>query len=179
MQALINDLLTLSRVTTKAQPFVPVNLKEVVKDVLTDLEDHIKRTGGRVEVRNMPTIDADPTQMRQLFQNLIDNGLKFHLPEEKPIVKIRAKQMDEICQIIVEDNGIGFEEKYLERIFTVFQRLHGRGQYEGTGVGLPICRKIAERHGGTITAMSAPGQGSTFVVTLPLKRPDTGEAFNE
>ena len=176
MQALINDLLTLSRVTTKAQPFVPVNLHEVVKDVLTDLEDHIKRTGGRVEVNEMPTIDADPTQMRQLFQNLIDNGLKFHLPEVKPVVKIRARKMNEICQIIVEDNGIGFEEKHLERIFTVFQRLHGRGEYEGTGVGLPICRKIAERHGGTITAMSTPNQGSTFVVTLPSKRPDTRKA---
>jgi signal transduction histidine kinase len=127
----------------------------------------------------MPTIDADPTQMRQLFQNLIDNGLKFHLPEEKPTVRIRAKQLNEICQIIVEDNGIGFEEKHLERIFTVFQRLHGRGEYEGTGVGLPICRKIAERHGGTITAMSTPNQGATFVVTLPVKRPERKEAGHE
>jgi PAS domain S-box-containing protein len=179
MQALINDLLTLSRVTTKAQPFVPVNLGDVVNDVLSDLEDHIKRTGGRVEVSDMPTIDADPTQMRQLFQNLIDNGLKFHLPEQKPVVRIRAKQLNEICQIIVGDNGIGFEEKHLERIFTVFQRLHGRGEYEGTGVGLPICRKIAERHGGTITAMSTPNQGATFVVTLPVKRPDMKEARHE
>jgi light-regulated signal transduction histidine kinase (bacteriophytochrome) len=176
MQALINDLLTLSRVTTKAQPFVPVNLGEVVQDVLSDLEDHIKRTGGHVEVSDMPTIDADPTQMRQLFQNLIGNGLKFHVPEEQPVVKIRAKQLSEICQIIVEDNGIGFEEKHLERIFTVFQRLHGRGEYEGTGVGLPICRKIAERHGGTITAMSTPNQGATFVVTLPVKRTKRKEA---
>ena len=179
MQSLINDLLTLSRVTTKAQPFVPVNLDALVKDVLSDLEDHIKRTSGRVEVSDMPTIDADPTQMRQLFQNLIDNGLKFHVPEQKPIVKIRAKQLNEICQIIVEDNGIGFEEKHLARIFTVFQCLHGRGEYEGTGVGLPICRKIAERHGGTITAMSTPNQGATFVVTLPVTRPKRREARNE
>ncbi len=179
MQALINDLLTLSRVTTKAQPFVPVNLGKVVKEVLSDLEDHIKRTGGHVEVGDMPTIDADPTQMRQLFQNLVDNALKFHPAEEKPVVRIRAQQLNEICQIIVEDNGIGFDEKHLERIFTVFQRLHGRGEYEGTGVGLPICRKIAERHSGTITAMSTPNQGATFVVTLPVKRHSRREARNE
>ncbi|MBW2258948.1 MAG: hypothetical protein JRF18_00655 [Deltaproteobacteria bacterium] len=179
MQTLISDLLTLSRVTTQAQPFVPVNLGKVVKDVLSDLEDHIKRTGGHVKVSDMPTIDADPTQMRQLFQNLIDNGLKFHLPEEKPVVSIRTQQLDEICQIIVEDNGIGFDEKHIERIFTVFQRLHGRGEYDGTGVGLPICRKIAERHGGTITATSTPNQGATFVVTLPVRRPTRREARNE
>jgi PAS domain S-box-containing protein len=176
MQALINDLLTLSRVTTKAQPFVPVNLGEVVTDVLSDLEDHIKRTGGHVDVSDMPIIEADPTQMRQLFQNLIDNGLKFHRPDEKPVVRIRTRQLGEICQIIVDDNGIGFEEKHLERIFTVFQRLHGRGEYEGTGVGLPICRKIAERHGGTITATSTQNQGATFVVTLPEKRANKREA---
>jgi len=179
MQTLISDLLTLSRVTTQAQPFVPVNLGKVVEDVLSDLEDHIKRTGGHVKVSDMPTIDADPTQMRQLFQNLIDNGLKFHLPEEKPVVSIRTQQLDEICQIIVEDNGIGFDEKHIERIFTVFQRLHGRGEYDGTGVGLPICRKIAERHGGTITATSTPNQGATFVVTLPVRRPTRREARNE
>jgi PAS domain S-box-containing protein len=178
MQALINDLLTLSRVTTKAQPFVPLDLGEVVKDVLSDLEDHIKRTGGRVEVNDMPIIDADPTQMRQLFQNLIDNGLKFSRPNDKPVVQIRAQRLNEVCQIIVKDNGIGFEEKHLDRIFTVFQRLHGRGEYEGTGVGLPICRKIAERHGGTITAMSTPNQGATFIVTLPARRHAGKEAEN-
>jgi light-regulated signal transduction histidine kinase (bacteriophytochrome) len=94
---------------------------------------HIERAGGRVETGDMPTIDADPTQMRQLLQNLINNGLKFHEPEKKPVVKIHSQLMNEICKITVEDNGIGFEEKYLDRIFGVFQRLHGRGQYDGTG----------------------------------------------
>jgi signal transduction histidine kinase len=126
----------------------------------------------------MPIIDADPTQMRQLFQNLIDNGLKFSRPNDKPVVQIRAQRLNEVCQIIVKDNGIGFEEKHLDRIFTVFQRLHGRGEYEGTGVGLPICRKIAERHGGTITAMSTPNQGATFIVTLPARRHAGKEAEN-
>jgi len=170
MQTLINDLLKFSRVTTKAQPLVQVNLAEVVREVVDSLEAHIERTGGRVEVDDMPTIDADPTQMRQLLQNLISNGLKFHKEEEPPVVRVHGKLIDNRCQITVEDNGIGFDEKYLDRIFTIFQRLHGRLEYEGTGVGLAICRKIVERHGGSITAKSTPGQGAKFIVTLPVKQ---------
>jgi len=171
LQTLINDLLTFSRVTTRAQPFAPVNLTEVAQDVVSDLQARIERTGGRVEVGELPIIDADPTQERQLLQNLIDNGLKFHRPDEAPIVKVHSKLLGEQCQIIVEDNGIGFDEKYLDRMFTIFQRLHSRFEYEGTGVGLAVCRKIAERHGGTITAQSTPGKGATFIVTLPVKQP--------
>jgi PAS domain S-box-containing protein len=179
MQALINDLLTLSRVTTKAQPFISVDLARVIQDVLSDLELHIEKTHGSVEVGDMPTIDADPTQMRQLFQNLIENGLKFHRPEQRPVVKIHAQRLNGACQIIVEDNGIGFDEKYVERIFTIFQRLHGRGKYDGTGVGLAICRKIVERHGGSITAKSTPNQGATFTVTLPLRRSEREGVRND
>jgi signal transduction histidine kinase len=116
--------------------------------------------------------------MRQLLQNLINNALKFHEPENKPVVKIHSQLMNETCKITVEDNGIGFDEKYLDRIFAVFQRLHGRGQYDGTGVGLTICQKIAERHGGSITAKSTPGQGATFIVTLPVKHQRRGEVGN-
>jgi signal transduction histidine kinase len=126
--------------------------------------------------------------MRQLLQNLISNALKFHRDGEPQVVKIYSQQIvapeenqptegspvAELCQIIVEDNGIGFDEKYLDRIFNVFQRLHGRSEYEGTGMGLAICRKIAERHGGSITAKSIPGEGANFIVTLPLKQ-HTGE----
>jgi light-regulated signal transduction histidine kinase (bacteriophytochrome) len=162
-------LLTLSRITIKAQPFVQINLTDVVQKVISDLELHIERAGWRVETGDMPTIDADPTQMRQLLQNLINNGLKFHHPEKKPVVKVYGQLLNEVCKITVQDNGIGFEEKYLDRIFGVFQRLHGRGQYEGTGVGLAICQKIAERHGGSITARSSPEQGATFIVTLPVR----------
>ena len=176
MQVLINNLLTLSRITTKAKPFVPVDLSHVVRGVVSDLELHIEKTGGDVEVRAMPTIDADPTQMRQLFQNLIGNGLKFHLPGDKPVVKIYGQVLNEVCQVMVEDNGIGFDEKYLDRIFAVFQRLHGRGEYDGTGVGLAICQKIVERHGGSITAKSSPGKGATFIVMLPLRHASGGEA---
>ena len=178
MQSLINNLLTLSRITTKAQPFAQVNLADVVRGVMADLELHVERAGGHVEAGDMPTIDADPTQMRQLLQNLINNALKFHEPEKKPVVKIHSQLMNETCKITVEDNGIGFDEKYLDRIFAVFQRLHGRGKYDGTGVGLTICQKIAERHGGSITAKSTPGHGATFIVTLPAKHKRRGEASN-
>ncbi len=173
MQALIEDLLALSRVTTRAQPFVSVNLTQVAQEVLSDLEVLVQQTKGSVEVGDLPTIKADPLQMRQLLQNLIGNALKFHRQQEPPIVKIYSQTIkgengSELCRIIVEDNGIGFDEKYLERIFNVFQRLHGRSEYEGTGIGLAICRKIAERHQGSITAKSQPRQGSSFIVTMPI-----------
>jgi PAS domain S-box-containing protein len=183
MQTLIDDLLILSRVTTKAQPFVPVNLTQVTQEVLSDLEVCIQQSRGHVEVGELPIIDADPLQMRQLLQNLISNAMKFHRNEELPVVKIYSKLLEsqedhptggltapELCQIIVEDNGIGFDEKYLDRIFNVFQRLHTRSEYQGTGVGLAICRKIAERHEGSITAESTLGVGSKFIVTLPIKQ---------
>ena len=174
MQTLINDLLTFSRVTTKAQPFVAVDLAEVADGVVSDLEARVERSGGRVEVGETVTLEADPLQMRQLLQNLIGNALKFHRPGEPPVVKVwcerAASPEGELCRIHVADNGIGFDEKYLDRIFTVFQRLHGRHEYEGTGVGLAVCRRIVERHGGGITATSEPGRGSTFVVTLPASQ---------
>lgn len=180
MRQLINDLLAFSRVTTKTQPFAPVDLNRVAADAVDDLSDRIQQTGGRVEVGPLPTIDADPTQMRQLLQNLIANALKFHMPDVPPVVTVRAEEAQTdahvgpprpAVRIEVADNGIGFEEKYLDRIFQVFQRLHGRAEYEGTGVGLAICRKIVERHGGEITARSAPGEGATFAATLPLIQP--------
>ena len=182
MRTLINDLLTLSRVTSRAQPFVPVDLDDVVREVLGDLEVRIEETQGRVETEGLGTIDADPTQMRQLFQNLIGNALKFRREGESPIIRVRAEvtipeappdeddtSADAICRIEVRDNGIGFDAKYAERIFGVFQRLHGRGEYEGTGIGLAVCQKIAHRHGGEIAASSGPDEGATFVVSLPAK----------
>ena len=184
MQVLINDLLMFSRVTTKAQPFVPVDLTRVAQEVVSDLEVRIEEVNGRVEIGELPTIDADPVQMRQLVQNLLSNALKFHRPEVAPIVTVQAQPLQDdvpasaesatapaMYQLLVTDNGIGFDDKYTDRIFTVFQRLHGRSAYEGTGIGLAVCRKIAERHGGSITAHSDPGQGATFVVTLPCTQP--------
>jgi len=170
MQVLINDLLTFSRVTTKGQPFVSVNLDEIAHEVAHDLEVRLHDVGGHIYIGELPSIDADPMQMRQLLQNLAGNALKFNRPGVPPLVRIEAAVSDSRCRLTVEDNGIGFDEKYAERIFTMFERLHGRGEYEGTGIGLAICRRIAERHGGTIEARSKPGEGSTFTVTLPLRQ---------
>ena len=173
MQNLINDLLTFSRVATKTQPFQSLNLKTIVEEVTSDLEVRIEQTGGRVEIGELPVLEADPLQMRQLFQNMIGNALKFHRAGEKPLVKIYLEKDSEgiedgFCRIAIEDNGIGFDEKYLDRIFTVFQRLHGRMEYEGSGIGLAVCRKIVERHGGQITAKSEEGSGATFFLDLPI-----------
>ena len=170
MQSLLAGLLDYSRVATASEPFKEVDLSDLIGEVLSDLEVRIAKTGGEVHFGDLPVISADPTQMRQLFQNLIGNALKFHKPGEKPMVQVRSvSNTDAVRQIIVEDNGIGFEEQYLEKIFAPFQKLHGRREFEGTGLGLAICRKIVERHGGTITAGSTPGVGSKFVVTLPVR----------
>ena len=176
MQSLLGGLLDYSRVTTAAEPFKEVDLSDLIGEVLSDLEVRIVKTGGEVHVEDLPVISADHTQMRQLFQNLIGNALKFHKPGEKPIVQVRSiSNTDSGCQIVVEDNGIGFEEKYLDRIFAAFQRLHGRSEYEGTGMGLAICKKIVERHGWSITAKSTPGEGSLFVIDLPARQAGSQE----
>ncbi len=183
MQTLINDLLTFSRVISTSQPVVPVDLKGVIRGVLGDLEYRIEQTKARVELGELPTLEADPLQMRQLFLNLIANALKFQPAGQQPLVRITARTVRspfagassddpyaEQCEISVQDNGIGFDEKYLDKIFAVFQRLHGRNEFEGTGVGLAVCRRITDRHGGIITARSRPGEGATFVVTLPSRQ---------
>jgi signal transduction histidine kinase len=124
-----------------------------------------------VEIGPLPEIEADASLMGRIFQNLITNGMKYRRPEEKPVVKISGTISNHTCRLFIEDNGIGFEEKYLDRIFKPFQRLHGKtSPYEGTGMGLAICRKVAERHGGSITAKSAPGKGTIFIVTLPVRQ---------
>jgi light-regulated signal transduction histidine kinase (bacteriophytochrome) len=169
MQSLLTALLEYSRLSTRANPFVEVELTELIHEVLSDLEVKVVKTGGEVHVGTLPVISADPTQMRQLFQNLIGNALKFHKPGVKPMVQVRSVPVtDSRCQVVVEDNGVGFDEQHLERIFAPFQRLHGRTEYEGTGMGLAICKKIVEGHGGSITAMATPGQGATFIIELPL-----------
>jgi PAS domain S-box-containing protein len=183
MRRLINDLLAFSRITTKARPFESVDLKQMAVEILADLEGRIQQTNGSVDVGELPVLEADPLQMRQLLQNLIGNALKFHKLYEPPVVKVASRVIHEAgvgrCEITVIDNGIGFDEQYLDRIFEVFQRLHGRQEYEGTGMGLAICRKIVERHNGTISAHSLPDRGSTFLVTLPLEQPKEGEQRGE
>lgn len=181
MQKLISALLSYSRVTTRGKAFVPVDLNDAVATVLSDLETRISETKGDIVVGRLPTIQADPAQIRQLLQNLIANALKFHKPDEAPRVQVYDDSIVEgdpsampLCRISVEDNGIGFEQKYADRIFGIFQRLHTRREYSGTGIGLAVCRRIAERHGGCVAAVSAPGNGARFTFTLPLAR-DTSQ----
>ena len=184
MQVLIQDLLKLSRVTSRALPFETCVLGEIVLAVVSDLEVAIEQKNARVEIGALPVIRGDPVQMRQLFQNLISNALKFQRAGETPLVSVSSKIFaaperliagaapgEEVCEITVRDNGIGFDARFAEQIFVVFQRLHTRTEFEGTGIGLAICRKITDRHGGMIVAKSAEGEGATFTVTLPLKQP--------
>jgi PAS domain S-box-containing protein len=181
MQTLIQDLLSLSRVSSQGQPFAPVDLRDVARTVVSDLEIRIEQLSARVEVGVLPVVPGDRVQLGQLLQNLIGNALKFHKPGEPPVVKVWSQAVEgqaDVCEIVVEDRGVGFDEKYLDRIFQIFQRLHGRSEYEGTGIGLAICRKIVERHGGSITASSTPGQGARFILTLPCQL-FRGETRNE
>jgi signal transduction histidine kinase len=139
------------------------------------LEVRIEKSGAKIQVGELPVIAADPMQMHQLLLNLLSNALKFQPPGGIPVVKVRSRRFtalsgEQFCEITVEDNGIGFDEKYLEKMFAVFQRLHGRSEYEGTGVGLAVCRRITDRHHGTITAKSQPDQGAAFIVTLPMNQ---------
>jgi signal transduction histidine kinase len=170
MQRLIEDLLKFSRVTTQGHAFTQVDLGKVTSDVLEDLEEAIEQAGAVLRVGNLPTISADGPQMHQLLQNLISNALKFRRPGVTPEIYISATAEEDRVNLIVQDNGIGFEPQYAGRIFRIFERLHGRGAYPGTGIGLALCRKIAERHGGTVLAHSIPGEGATFTVTMQSQR---------
>jgi PAS domain S-box-containing protein len=172
MQAMIQGLLDLARVSTHGRPFHAVNLTRLVEEVIGDLEANIQTVGGQVSFTQLPTIEGDDVQMQQVLQNLIENALKFHQEGTVPIVEITS-QLDFTekipCVLItIGDNGIGFDDAQTDRLFQPFIRLHGRSQFEGSGIGLAICRKIVERHGGSISASSRPGQGSRFTIRLPL-----------
>ncbi len=177
MQSLVHGLLEYSRISARPVEMERVDLQRLLADVLPDLEERLRATSGRVEVGELPAITASPLAMRQLFQNLIANALKFHRDGVPPIVRVEAMPIRRPArasgnavtgwELRVSDNGIGFDDRFADQIFVPFQRLHGRQAYEGTGIGLAICRRIAERHEGTITARSTPGVGTTIVVTLP------------
>jgi light-regulated signal transduction histidine kinase (bacteriophytochrome) len=170
MQKLIEDLLRYSRVSTQGQTFAPVDLRLVCEDVVEDLSEQITHSGAIVRVGSLPTINADASQMRQLLQNLISNAIKFRREGVTPEVDVAATVEPGWVTITVRDNGIGFDPQYSQRIFRVFERLHGRSSFSGTGIGLALCRKIAERHGGTIAARSVPDEGSIFTVTMQTQR---------
>jgi signal transduction histidine kinase len=188
MQRLIDDLLSFARVTSREREFAPTDLGKVTAEVVTDLEARIEELGAEVHVGELPVVEADKVQMRQLMQNLISNALKFHRPEERPVVRVHSRVIDEMparfdgeqtpgarCEITVDDNGVGFDQQYAERIFSAFERLHSRADYDGTGIGLSIARKIAWRHGGDISATGTPGEGASFTVTLPLQNGHTDD----
>lgn len=173
MQHLIDDLLVYARVATRRSLEEVVDLQRLAEDVVRDLGDVIEREQASVEVLHLPTIRGAKPLLRQLLQNLIANALKFHAKGRPPTIRVSSQSLDASAgvpriELAVEDDGIGFDPKHAERIFNMLQRLHGRGQYEGTGMGLAICRRIAERHDGSIRATSAPDQGATFIVTLPV-----------
>ncbi len=171
MQALIADLLAFARVSTRAAEPRRIDLNDAVRDVLTDLERPIEETGAVLQIRDLPVIEADPMQMRQLFQNLLGNALKFRRSDAQPEIEVSARTLDGgQAEISVTDNGIGFDPQYADRIFAPFQRLHGRDEYAGTGMGLAICRRIVERHGGTIAVSSKPGAGTRFTIELPVRQ---------
>lgn len=169
MQELINDLLAYSRVGTRGRPFEPTECNAVVDQVLADLAPAIEDSGATIERGDLPTISADPSQIHQLFQNLIGNAMKFR-GERAPVVRVSAKRQDSMWRFSVADNGIGIEPQYQDRIFVLFQRLHSRGEYPGTGIGLAICKRIVERHGGKIWVESVPGESTTFLFTLPAEQ---------
>jgi signal transduction histidine kinase len=166
MQALINDLLAYSRVATKARPFEPTDCNRALDMAQSNLRIALQDSGAQVTRGPLPVVMGDPTQLTQLFQNLVGNAIKFKRVD--PVqVHIAAEPRDAGWCFTVTDNGIGIEPEYHERIFALFQRLHGRGEYPGTGIGLAICKRVVERHGGTIAVRSQPGEGSTFWFTLP------------
>lgn len=168
MQLLIDGVLTYGRVGRRLQSAEQVGLGEVVADVVGVLSPTIEACGAQVHVGALPTVLADPLQMRQVFQNLLANAIKFARTDVPPVVTVTAEALGGAgFEILVHDNGIGFEQKYAERIFGLFQRLHGRDEYPGSGLGLAICRRIVERHGGTLAAHGVPGRGATFAVRLP------------
>ena len=172
MTDLLNDLRAFSRLGSGFNAFVPAELNEVVQEVVSDLEPRIQETHAAIEVGDLPRVYGIRSHLRQLFQNVITNALKFHEAGDEPQVRIISDETADpgTVRIIVSDRGIGFDQAYAERIFGPFQRLHRRTTYEGTGMGLAICRRIVEHHGGTMTAESSPGKGARFIITLPSFR---------
>jgi len=168
MQALINDLLAYSRVGTKGKPFELISLDQVAEKAINNLKIAIEENRATISVHQLPTIYGDSTQLIQLFQNLIANAIKFHA-ERSPEITIREERYDGVWRVSVADNGIGIDPQYAERIFLIFQRLHTREEYSGTGIGLALCKRIIERHGGRIWVDSTPGKGSTFYFTFPIE----------
>ena len=183
MSKLINGLLAFSLINRSGDDFETTDLREVLKNVKNDFEILIQQKGINLTIGDLPTVEAIPLQMNQLFFNLLGNALKFTVDGRQPIISVSSRLLSEdevlvndaltsgitYCEIMVKDNGLGFDPQYAEKVFEIFQRLNARTAYDGTGIGLAVCRKIAIRHGGDITAQSTPGQGTRFMITLATK----------
>jgi light-regulated signal transduction histidine kinase (bacteriophytochrome) len=167
MATLIRDLLAYSRVGTRGEGLGPASSQEALAAALANLSSAIAESGAEVTHDRLPVVRGDKTQLAQLFQNLVGNALKFRDPGRPPRVHVAVGQERGQWLFSVVDNGVGFEQQYAEKIFVIFQRLHGRGSYPGTGIGLALCRRIVERHGGRIWACGEPGKGATFFFTIP------------
>ena len=176
MRTLIEDLLTYARVSSKARPLEPVALGAALDDVVRALEVRIREKEATITSSALPEVMADQRQLAQLLQNLIANAVKFQKPGEKPVITVSAERRDGDWLVRVKDNGIGMAPEYKEKIFVIFQRLHGRDEYEGTGLGLAVCKKIVERHGGNIWVESEVGKGATFLFTLKAAHDESGKA---
>ncbi|HUR09995.1 MAG TPA: response regulator [Flavitalea sp.] len=181
MQALINDILTFSKLSVETDAFVHADLNAIVSDVLIDMEIIIKEKKAKIEAEKLPVLLVNPGLIRPLLANLISNALKYSKKEVTPVIRIRCETTDvrvasngkeseeKYCRIYIEDNGIGFDQKYAEQIFHMFKRLHLNTEFEGTGIGLALCKKIVEMHNGYISAKSKPGEGASFIISLPMK----------
>lgn len=180
MRRLIDNLLEFSRTSRTSEPFVKTDLNEIIAQVKADLELKVEETSTEIVTEKLPVIDAIPIQMRQLFTNLFTNSIKFRQPDKPPHINITCRPLDDdekddyhlrgngnVYQIIVKDKGIGFEQEYAMKIFQIFQRLHGKAEYPGSGIGLAICKKIVENHKGEIFAKSEPGEGAEFIIIIP------------
>ncbi|HXS36802.1 MAG TPA: response regulator [Flavipsychrobacter sp.] len=191
MQILIKNILAYSKSSVNADAFEETDLNVLVNDILSDLEVYIKQKDAIINISKLPSLNIIPNQFRQLLQNLIINALKFNKENQPPEIKISAEIAKEVsisgiqsktsedgfCNIYISDNGIGFEQKYAEQIFTLFKRLHSYDQYEGTGIGLSVCKKIVEKHNGFISAVGEINKGATFIVSLPVKKQNAIEQF--
>ncbi len=172
MQGLVGGLLIYSRLCQERPSFAIVDMNHILNEVREDLYESLRASGGEIEVQSLPQLEADPLQMHQLLRNLIGNAIKYRRPGVTPRIRVQAMTVGspDHCTISVSDNGIGFSEEQRSRLFHMFSRLHSAPQYQGTGIGLALCKKIAESHGGSIEASGVPGQGSIFRVLLPLRQ---------
>ena len=171
MKSLMDDLLIYSRLNAKTQSVKEIDLENLIHVVIDDLEARIKETKEKIYLKAVPRLEGELFQIKQVFQNLLTNALKYHREDVPPIISIDSREEGDMIEILVQDNGIGINEKYRNKIFEPFQRLHGRNSYEGTGMGLAICKKIIEKHHGTIKVSNHQQEGSIFIISLPQKQP--------